>query len=206
VFAVGLGRQDYEAKYTAYLLLAVLGFPPYFVASKRLDLLAFHPRALWYDVSLYEALQVLARTIFSCASFVGICAQGIVFFWVLPGLPLQVAHHAVVRRQYRCVLCSIVQTASYIVDVPCEAAEDGDVLRLPYDIGYDNAGRHLAGRRHDVVAQWRLVAEDLEGLANGIEGARIRRTGKEQADACERICNERSGFHVHSTGIGMALL
>jgi hypothetical protein len=191
--SAGLWRSEIHE---TYLLLAVLGLPPDFVACKSLDLLPFFPWTLGHNVSLYKALEVVARSVLSCAPIIRVGPERIVIFWIFPELSFQTAHHAVVWCQYGCVLCGVVQAASYVVHVSRESAEDGYVLRLPYDIGYYNSTRDFSGGRHYEVAQRRLIAEYREGLANSIEGAGLCRAGEKQADACDRVCDKESSLHI----------
>jgi len=126
--------RDYRHSGMAYLLSAVFGFPPNLIAGKRLDLLALLPWALWYNVALHKALEVATRSVLAAGALVRVRAKTVVVFGVFPGLPFQVAHDAVVRSQHCGILRGVVEAAGDCVDVTCQAAEDGDVLRLADDI------------------------------------------------------------------------
>ena len=115
----------------AYLLLAVLRFPPNLVAVQGRGFLTLLPRAFWHDVAMNEAFKILPRPVFSTAACVCMCAKGAVVLRILPWLSLEAAHDTVVGRQHRCVLRCIIQAAGYRIHVARQAAENGDVLRLP---------------------------------------------------------------------------
>jgi hypothetical protein len=163
--------------------------------------LALLPRALWNYMPLHKALEVFLRPICSRCALVRACAKGVIVLRVLPRFSLEIAHYAVIWRQYGSILSSVVQTPRYSRNVSCQAAEDGDALRLPYDIGYDHAGGHFSRGRHNQVVQRRL----LEGLPDGIERARLCGASEEQAHACERVGDQRSGFHGCSGAVRLAM-